>query len=121
MIWRRGARQTFTFYLTTLVIKPSSHNFLIGTTLACGDAPIQVSLIILESYNSGMAPPDDPFHPFSPDEWTQHTRTQMRTYLIQHLPNPHRPEPVLSGHISSARPTGYSPAAIELMGFRKGF
>ena len=26
---------------------------------------------IFESYNSGITPPDDPFHPFSPDEWTQ--------------------------------------------------
>ena len=43
-----------------------------------------------------------------------------RTYLIQHLPNPHGPEPVPSGPISSSRPTGYSPAAIELMGIEKG-
>ena len=41
------------------------------------------------SYNSGIAPPDDPFHPFSPDKWAQHTPTQMRTYLFQHLPNLH--------------------------------
>ena len=40
--------------------------------------------------------------------------------MIQHLPNPIGPEPVLSGPISSSRPTGYSPAAIELMGFKKG-
>ena len=40
------------------------------------------------SYNSGIAPQDDPFHPFTPDEWTQQTPTQMRTYLIQHLPDP---------------------------------
>ena len=40
--------------------------------------------------------------------------------LIQHLPNPIGPEPVLSGPISSSRPTGYSPAAIDLMGFKKG-
>ena len=44
----------------------------------------------------------------------------LRTYLIQHLPNPNRPEPVLSGPIPSSRPKGYSPAAIELMGFKKG-
>ena len=44
----------------------------------------------------------------------------MRTYLIQSLPNPHRPEPVPSGPISSARPTGYSPATIELIGFERG-
>ena len=44
----------------------------------------------------------------------------LRTYLIQNLPDPHGPEPVPSGPISSSRPTGYSPAAIELMGFKKG-
>ena len=44
----------------------------------------------------------------------------MRTYLIQFLPDPHGPEPIPSGPISSTRPTGYSPAAIELMGFKKG-
>ena len=37
---------------------------------------------IFESYNSGSYLPDDPFHPFSPDEWVQHTSTQMKTYLI---------------------------------------
>ena len=40
--------------------------------------------------------------------------------MIQHLPNPIGPEPVLSGPIPSSRSTGYSPAAIELMGFKKG-
>ena len=45
---------------------------------------------------------------------------KLRTYLIQHLPNPNGPEPVRSGPISSFRPPGYSPAAIELMGFKKG-
>ena len=50
----------------------------------------------------------------------QHTPTQRRTYLVQHLPNSHGPEPVPSGLISSTRPTGYSTAAIELMGFKKG-
>ena len=44
----------------------------------------------------------------------------MRTYLIQHLPNPLGPDPVPSRSISSTRPTGYSTAAIELMGFKKG-
>ena len=48
------------------------------------------------------------------------TSTMLRTFLIQHLPNPIGPEQVLSGHISSSRPTRYSPAAIELMGFKKG-
>ena len=40
--------------------------------------------------------------------------------FIQHLPNPIWPEPVLSGPMSSSRPTGYSPVALELMGFKKG-
>ena len=40
--------------------------------------------------------------------------------MIQHLPKPIGPEPIISGPISSSRPTGYSPAAIELMGFKKG-
>ena len=75
---------------------------------------------LFESYNSGIELPDDLFHPFSPDEWTQHTPTQMRIYLIQNLPNSHGPEPVPSGPISSTRPTGYSPAAIELICFKKG-
>ena len=44
----------------------------------------------------------------------------MRTYLIQNLLDPNGPEPVPSGPISSSRPTGYSTAAIELMGFKKG-
>ena len=44
----------------------------------------------------------------------------LRTYLIQHLPSPNGPEPVPSGPILSTRPTGYSPAAIELIGFKKG-
>ena len=44
----------------------------------------------------------------------------LRTYLIQHLPNPNWPEPAPSRPIPSFRPTGYSPATIELMGFKKG-
>ena len=65
-------------------------------------------------------PRDDLFHPFTPDEWSQQTSTMLRTYLIQNLPNPHGPEPVPSGPISSSRQTGYSPVATELMGFKKG-
>ena len=42
-----------------------------------------------------------------------------RTYLIQHLPNRNGPEPVPFGPIPSSRPTGYLPAALELMGFKK--
>ena len=75
---------------------------------------------VFQSYNSGIEPPVDPFHCFLPDACSQHTSTQMRTYLVQNLPNPHGPEPVPSGPISSTRPTAYSPAAIELMGFKKG-
>ena len=37
---------------------------------------------VFESYNSGIAPQDDPFDPFTPDEWSQQTPTMMRTYLI---------------------------------------
>ena len=40
-------------------------------------------------------------------------------YLVQNLPDPHGPAPVPSGPISSTKPTGYSPVAIELMGFKK--
>ena len=75
---------------------------------------------VFGAYNSDIDPRDDPFHPFTPDEWSQQTSTMLRTYLIQNVPNPHGPEPVPSGPISSSRPSGYSPAAIELMGFKKG-
>ena len=75
---------------------------------------------VVAAYNSDIDPRDDPFHPFTPDEWSQQTSTMLRTYLIQNLPDPHGPEPVPSGPIFSSRPTGYSPAAIELMGFIKG-
>ena len=62
----------------------------------------------------------DPFHPFSSEEWNQHTSTMFRTFLVQKLPNPIGPEPTTSGPISSSRPTAYSPAALELMSFKKG-
>ena len=75
---------------------------------------------VFGAINSDIDPRDDPFHPSTPDEWSQQTSTMLRTYLIQHLPDPHGPEPVPSGPISSSRPTGYLPAAIELMGFKKG-
>ena len=62
----------------------------------------------------------DPFHPFSPEEWNHQTSTMMRTFLVQHLPTPIGPEPVTSGPIPSSKPTAYSPAALELMSFKKG-
>ena len=60
-----------------------------------------------------------PFHPFTPEEWSQHTSTMLRTYLVQTLTNPIGPEPVTSGPISSSRPAAYSPAALELMSVKK--
>ena len=69
---------------------------------------------------SGADLPNDPFHPFTPDEWETHTATQMRTYLIQHLPSLLGPNRVPSGPISSSRPTDFSIAALELVGFKKG-
>ena len=75
---------------------------------------------VFGAYNSDIDPRDDPFHPFTPDEWSQQTSTMLRTYLIQNLPDHHGHEPVSAGLISSSRRTGYSPAAIEMMGFKKG-
>ena len=75
---------------------------------------------VFGAYNSDIDPRDDPFHPFSPEEWSQQTSTMLRTYLIQHLLNSIGPEPVPSGTIPSSRHIEYSPAAIELMGFKKG-
>ena len=48
------------------------------------------------------------------------TSTMMRTFLVQNLPNPIGPEPVTSGPMPSSKPTAYSPAALELMSFKKG-
>ena len=75
---------------------------------------------VFREYNSGIEVRTDPFHPFLPEEWNPHTSTMLRTFLIQHLPDPIGHQPVTSGPISSSRPTGYSSAAIELMGFEKG-
>ena len=75
---------------------------------------------VFGTYNSGIDPQDDPFHPFTADGWSQQTATMLRSYLIQNLSEPHGPEPVPSGPISSSRTTGYSAAAIELMGFKRG-
>ena len=84
----------------------------------CG--PITYMKHVFGAYNSDIDPRDDPFHLFTPDEWSQQTSAMLRTYLIQNQPDPHGPEPVPSGPICSSRPTGYSPAAIELMGFKTG-
>ena len=35
---------------------------------------------VLGAYNSDIDPRDDPFHPFTPDEWSQQTSTMLRTY-----------------------------------------
>ena len=52
---------------------------------------------VFREYNSGIEVGTDPFHPFLPEEWSQHTSTMLRTFLIQHLPKPIGPEPVISG------------------------
>ena len=74
--------------------------------------------IFSEYMSTGVRP--DPFHPFSPEEWNHHTSTMMRTFLVQNLPTPIGPQPVTSGPIPSSKPTAYSPAALELMSFKKG-
>ena len=74
---------------------------------------------VFREYMSEEVRPD-PFYIFSPEEWRQHTSTMMRVFLVQNLPNPIGPEPVTSGLISSSRPAAYSPAALELMSFKKG-
>ena len=74
---------------------------------------------VFSEYMSEEVRPD-PFYIFSPEEWSQHTSTMMRTFLVQNLPNPIGPQPVISGPISSSRPAAYSPGAIELMSFKNG-
>ena len=44
----------------------------------------------------------------------------LRSFLIQHLPTPIGPQPVMSGPTPSSKPAAYSPAALELMSFKKG-
>ena len=44
----------------------------------------------------------------------------MRLYLVQKLPTPIGPQPVTSGSIPSSKPAAYSPAALDLMSFKKG-
>ena len=74
---------------------------------------------VYREYMSGIEVRTDPCHPFLPVEWNQHTSTMLRAFLVQNLPNPIGPQPVISGPISSSRPIVYSPAAMDLMGFQK--
>ena len=74
---------------------------------------------VFSEYMSEEARPDQ-FHIFSSEEWSQQTSTMMRTFLVQNLPTPIGPQPVIAGPISSSRPAAYSPAPIELMSFKKG-
>ena len=74
--------------------------------------------IFSEYMSTGVRP--DPFHPFSSEEWSHQTPTMMRTFLVQNLPTPIGPQPVTSGPIPSSKPATYSPAALELMSFKKG-
>ena len=46
--------------------------------------------------------------------------TNFNPFLVQNLPVPIGPQLVISGPISSSRPAAYSPAALELMSFKKG-
>ena len=75
---------------------------------------------IFTDFNSGMEVRTDPFQPFLPEEWNQHTSTMIRIFLVQHLPTPIGPQPVTSGPIPSSKPAAYSPAALDLMSFKKG-
>ena len=74
--------------------------------------------IFSEYMSTGVRP--DAFHPFSSEEWSHQTSTMMRTFLVQNLPTPIGPQPVISGSIPSSKPAAYSPAALELMSFKKG-
>ena len=74
--------------------------------------------VFSEYMSEGVRP--DLFHIFSSEEWVKQTSTMMRTFLVQHLPTPIGPEPTISGPVSSSRPEAYSPAALELMSFKKG-
>ena len=74
---------------------------------------------VFKEYMSEEVRPN-PFHILSPEEWSQQTSTMFRTFLVQNLPNPIGPEPVTSGPLPSSKPAAYSPAALELMSFKKG-
>ena len=67
--------------------------------------------VFREYRSEGIRP--DPFHIFSSEEWSQQTSTMTRTFLVQHLPTPIGPQPVISGPISSSRPAAYSPTAMS--------
>ena len=54
---------------------------------------------VFSEYMSEEVRPD-PFHPFSYEEWSQQTSTMMRIFLVQNLPTPIGPQPVISGPIS---------------------
>ena len=56
--------------------------------------------IFSEYMSTGVRP--DPFHPFSPEEWSNQTSIMMRTFLVQNLPTPIGPQPVTSGPIPSS-------------------
>ena len=59
----------------------------------------------------------DPFHPFSPEEWSHQTPTMMRTFLVQHLPTPIGPHLGPYLHLNLQH-TLQNP--LELMSFKKG-
>ena len=40
---------------------------------------------VFRECNSGIEVREDPFHPFTPEEWYQHSSTMLRTFLIQYL------------------------------------
>ena len=63
---------------------------------------------------------EKPFPPFSSEEWSKQTSTMMRLYLVENLPTPIGPQPVISWPVPSSEPAAYSPAALELMSFKKG-
>ena len=48
------------------------------TKLICG--PITYMKHVFRDYNSGIEVRTDPFHPFLPKEWNQHTSTMLRTF-----------------------------------------
>ena len=72
---------------------------------------------VFGAYNSDIDPRDDPFHPFSPEEWFQQTSTMLRTYLIQDLPNSNS---LLGPYLHPDLQDTHQQLVIELMGFKKG-